>query len=56
MTHLLAETNVLEIALPLVGSMLLCYGIYQVIVETRKGEPEAAKPKAEATGKKSSGT
>lgn len=38
MTHLLAETNVLEIALPLVGSMLLCYGIYQVIIETRKGE------------------
>jgi hypothetical protein len=38
MTPLLAETVLLQIALPLVGSVMLSYGIYQVIVESRKGE------------------
>ncbi|HRX85932.1 MAG TPA: type II secretion system F family protein [Phycisphaerae bacterium] len=34
----MAELNLVQLALPLVGSVLLSYGIYQVIVETRKGE------------------
>jgi len=38
MSPLLAEFNLLQTALPLVGSVLLSYGIYQVIMETRKGE------------------
>ncbi|MCB9866188.1 MAG: type II secretion system F family protein [Phycisphaerales bacterium] len=38
MSPLLAELNLVQLALPLVGSVLLSYGIYQVIVETRKGE------------------
>jgi len=38
MMPLLADTNWLQIALPLGGSILLSYGIYQVIVETRQSE------------------
>ncbi|MCB9850843.1 MAG: type II secretion system F family protein [Phycisphaerales bacterium] len=38
MTPLLAEINLLQLGLPLVGSVLLSYGIYQVVIETRKGE------------------
>ncbi len=38
MTFPIAELNVLQIILPLVGSILLSYGIFQVLVETRKGE------------------
>jgi tight adherence protein B len=38
MSPLLAQMNVLQVALPLVGSVLLSYGIYQVVIETRKGE------------------
>jgi tight adherence protein B len=36
MMPLLAEMNVPQIVLPLVGSILLSYGIFQVVVETRK--------------------
>lgn len=35
---LLAEFNWVQILLPLVGSVLLTYGIFQVITETRKNE------------------
>ena len=34
----LAASNALQILLPLMGSILLSYGVYQIIVETRKGE------------------
>ena len=38
MTPLLADINWLQIALPLGGSILLSYGIFQVVVETRRSE------------------
>jgi len=38
MTLLLADLNLMQIALPLVGAILLSYGIFQVIVESRNGE------------------
>lgn len=38
MTPVLAEFNWLQIALPLGGSILLSYGIFQVIMETRKND------------------
>jgi tight adherence protein B len=36
MMPLLADMSVLQVALPLVGSILLSYGIFQVVVETRR--------------------
>ncbi len=38
MTLLLADLNLMQIALPMVGAILLSYGIFQVIVESRNGE------------------
>ena len=38
MTLLLADLNLVQIALPMVGAILLSYGIFQVIVESRNGE------------------
>lgn len=38
MSPMLAEMNLLQIILPLIGSVMLSYGIFQVVVETRKGE------------------
>ena len=43
MTPLLADVNWLQIALPLGGSILLSYGIFQVIVETRRSEAQGLK-------------
>ncbi len=36
--HSLAAVNVLQIILPLAGSILLSYGIFQIVVESRKGQ------------------
>lgn len=38
MTPLLAEINWAQIVVPLVGSILLCYGVFQVVMDTRRGE------------------
>ena len=38
MTPLLAEFNWLQMALPMAGSLLLSYGIWQVVIESRKGQ------------------
>ncbi|NOX59535.1 MAG: type II secretion system F family protein [Planctomycetes bacterium] len=38
MTLLLAEIDLVQIVLPLVGAIMLSYGIFQVIVESRNGE------------------
>ncbi len=38
MTLLLADLNLVQIALPLVGAVMLSYGIFQVIIESKNGE------------------
>ncbi len=38
MTLLLADLNLMQIALPMIGAILLSYGIFQVIIESKNGE------------------